>query len=139
MLDEIRAADDAKIMCTAVSNYRKPTGSRTSYKMNSRPNRPTRSYPLCKQAGRPDNAHFLSECSFLPEQDRKYITKARQIADIFDDPSEPETTPCVDESVGDTDDTGSSLSSHVFRIQTRQSPYLDMFYTHHPVRVTIET
>ena len=139
LLDEIRAADEAKIMGTAVSNYRKPTGSRTSYKMNSRPNRPTRSCPLCKQAGRPDNAHFLSECSFLPEQDRKYITKARQIADIFDNPSEPEPTPCVDESVGDTDDTGSSLNSHVFRIQTRQSPYLDMFYAHHPVRVTIDS
>ena len=139
LLDEIRAADDAKIMRTAVSNYRKPTGSRTSYKMNSRPNRPTRSCPLCKQAGRPDNAHFLSECSFLPEQDRKYITKARQMADIFDNPSEPEPTPCVDESVGDTDDTGSSLNSHVFRIQTRQSPYLDMFYAHHPVRVTIDS
>ena len=137
LLDEIRAADDAKIMRTAVSNYRKPTGSRTSYKMNSRPNRPTRSCPLCKQAGRPDNAHFLRECSFLPEQDHKYITKARQIADIFDNPSEPEPTPCVDESVGDTDDTGSSLNSHVFRVQTRQSPYLDMFYAHHPVRVTI--
>ena len=139
LLDEIRAADDAKIMRTAVSNYRKPTGSRTSYKMNSRPNRPTRSCPLCKQAGRPDNAHFLSECSFLPEQDRKYITKARQIADIFDNPSEPEPTPCVDESVGHTDDTGSSLNSHVLRIQTRQSPYLDMFYAHHPVRVTIDS
>ena len=120
LLDEIRAADDAKIMSTAVSNYRKPTGSRTSCKStNTRSNRPIRSCPQCKQAGRPDNAHFLSECIFLPEQDRKYITKARQIADIFDDPFEPETTPCVDESVGDTDDTGSSLSSHVFRIQPR--------------------
>ena len=126
-------------MRTAVSNYRNPTGSRTSYKMNSRPNRPTRSCPLCKHAGRPDNAHFLSECGFLPEQDRKYFTKARQIADIFDDPSEPETTSCVDESVGETDDTGSSLSSHVFRTQTRQSPYLDMFYADHPVRVTIDS
>ena len=53
--------------------------------------------------------------------------------------SEPEPTPCVDESVSDTDDTGSSLNSHVFRIQTRQSPYLDMFYAHHPVRVTIDS
>ena len=138
LLDETRAADDAKIMRSAVSNYRKPTGSRTSY-MNSRPNRPTRSCPLCKQAGRPDNAHFLSECSFLPEQDRKYITKARQIADIFDNPSEPEPTLCVDESVGDTDDTGYSLNSHVVRIKTRQSPYLDMFYARHPVRATIDS
>ena len=93
LLDEIRAADDAKIMRTAVSNYRKPTGSRASYKTRSRPNRPTRSGLLCKKAGRPDNANFMSGCSFLPERDHKYIAKARQIADIFDDPPEPETSP----------------------------------------------
>ena len=127
LLNEIRTADDVRIMRAAVGNYRKPTGNRTPYKTNTRPNRPTKSCPLCKQAGRLDNAHFLSECSFLPEQDRKYITKARQIADIFDDPSEPETRPCVDESITGTDDTGSSPTSHVFRIQTRQSPYLDIF------------
>ena len=126
-------------MRTAVSNYRKPTDSRAPYKTNTRPNPPTKSCPLCKQADRPNHAHFLSERSFLPEQDRKYIAKARRIADIFDDPSEPETRPHVDESVSDTDDNGSSPSSHVFRIQTRQSPYLDMFYAHHPVRVTIDS
>ena len=126
-------------MRAAVGNYRKPTENRTPCKTNTRPNRPRKSCPLCKQASGPDNAHFLSECSFLPEQDRKYIAKARQIADIFDDPSEPETRPCVDESITDTDDTGSSPTSHVFRIQTRLSPYLDMFYAHHLVRVTIDS
>ena len=110
-------------MCTAVSNYRKPTGNRAPCKTNTRPNCPTKSCVLCKQADHPDNAHFLSECSFLPEQDRKYIAKPRQITDIFDDPSEPETRPCEDESISETDDTGSSPSSYVFCIQTRQSPY----------------
>ena len=105
-------------MCAAVENYHKPTGNRTPYKTKTRPNRPTKFCPLCKQAGNPDNAHFLSECSFLPEQDRKYIAKARQIADIFDDPSEPETRPRVDESITDTDNTGSSPTSHVSRILT---------------------
>ena len=65
--------------------------------------------------------------------------KTMQIANIFDDPSEPEIRPCEDESVRDTDNTGSSSSSHVFCIQTRQSPYLDMFYAHHSVRVTIDS
>ena len=139
LLDKIRTADDVKIMRAAVGNYRKPTGNRTPYKTNTRPNRPTKSCPLCKQGGRHDNAHFLSECSFLPEQDRNYTAKAREIADIFDDPSEPETRSCVDESMTDTDDTGSSPTSHVFRIHTRQSTYLDMFYAHHPVRVTIDS
>ena len=139
LLDEIRTADDAKIMRTAVSNYRRPLGTRAPYKATARPSRPTKSCPLCKQAGRPDNSHFLSECSFLPDQDRKYITKARQIADILDDPHDPETTPNVAEPDSDTDDTGPSPSPKVLRIQTRQSPYLDMFYSHYPVRITIDS
>ena len=60
LLDEIRTADDAKIMRTAVTNYRRPLGVKTPYKATTRPSRPTKSCPLCKQAGRPDN-HFLSE------------------------------------------------------------------------------
>ena len=67
------------------------------------------------------------------------ITKARQIADIFDDPADPDTRPYADEPDSDTDDPGPSLSTHVFRIQTRQSPYLDMFHAHHPVRITIDS
>ena len=50
LLDEIRTADYASIMRAAVGNYRKPTGNRTPYKTNTRPNRPTKSCPLCKQA-----------------------------------------------------------------------------------------
>ena len=93
LLDEIRTAHNAKIMRTAVSGYRKPIGNRSQYKVSTRPNRPSRSCLLCKQANRPKHDHFLSKCSFLPEQDRRYITKARQIADIFDDPADPDTRP----------------------------------------------
>ena len=40
-----------------------------------------------KQAGHSSSNHFLSEYRHLPEKDHKYITKARQIANIFkDDP-----------------------------------------------------
>ena len=123
-------------MGTAVSNYHNLLATELHIGQTSDP---TGSCLLCKQTSHPDNAHFLSECSFLPEQDHKYINKARQIVNIFDDPSEPETRPCVDEPVSDTDDTGSNSSSHVFRVQTCQSPYLDMFYAHHPVRVTIDS
>ena len=139
LLDEIRTADDAKIMRTAVSSYRKPIGTRAPYKASARPNRPAKSCPLYKQAGRPDSGHFLSECSFQPDRDRKYICKARQIADILDDPPEPETRPIMAESDSDTEDTGPSPSTKVFRIQMRQSPYVDMFYSHHPVRITIDS
>ena len=52
-----------------------------------------------------------------PDQDHKYIAKARQIADILDD----------------------SPSTKVFHIQTCQSLYLDMFYSHHTVPITIDS
>ena len=93
LLDEIRTANDAKIMCTAVSSYRKPISNRSQYKVSARPNHSYRSCPLCKQANRPEISNFLSQCSFLPEQDRRHIAKARQVADIFDDPAESENRP----------------------------------------------
>ena len=127
LLDEIRTADDAKIMRTAISGSRK-TYTRAPYRAATRPtaHRPGRSCPLCKQAGRSESNHFLSECSFLPEQDRRYMAKARQIVDILDDSSEPEATPVLDTLDSDTDDIAPGQSPRVYRIQTRQSPHLDM-------------
>ena len=45
--------------------------------------------------------------------------------------------PHTDEPDSNTDDPGPSPSAYVFRIQTRQSPYLDTFHAHHPVHITI--
>ena len=139
LLEEIHSADDAKIMRTAVSNYRMPDNSRSSFRPSPKVNRSVKCCPLCKQAGRASSNHFLSQCSFLPEQDRKYMVKARQIAEIFDDTPEIECS--VKESVVNynPEDEDPKVASRVFRVQTRQSPYLDMFYSHHPVRITIDS
>ena len=84
LLDEIHTADEAKILRAEVSNYCKSGNSKQSFKQNLRSSKAVRVCPLCKQAGRSDSNHFLSECSFLPEQDRKYMVRARQIAEILD-------------------------------------------------------
>ena len=57
---------------------------------------------------------------FPPRTGQQVHRQSQGNADIFDDPSERETSRCVDESASDTDDTGLSSSSHVFCIQTRQ-------------------
>ncbi|KAK3714880.1 hypothetical protein QZH41_001881 [Actinostola sp. cb2023] len=126
-------------MRTAATSYRRPTNAATQYKPGPRPRRQEKSCPLCRQAGRTNYTHFLSECSFLPEQDRRYITKARQIVGILDDDSE------VDNAF-DTSPPDSEPKTHepgpdstVFRIQTCQSPYLDTFHAHHHVRITIDS
>ena len=61
-----------------------PDVSRTRGKVKLPPRRPTKICPLCKTASRPHN-HFLSTCTYLPESDRKYMVRTRQIANIFED------------------------------------------------------
>ena len=56
------------------------------------------------------------------------MIRARQIGDIFDDQSEDSCS-----------DTGDSEQYVAMRIQVRQSPYLDPFYKHHAVRLTIDS
>ena len=76
LLDEIHATDEAKIMRTATRTALK--GSKSRFNV-----RPAKSCPLCLQAGRP-SGHFLSSCTYLPDQDRRYMAKARQIVGICD-------------------------------------------------------
>ncbi len=97
--------------------------------------------PLCKQAGRPNFSHFLSQCKHLPEADRKYMTKARMIAEIFDEEYQ--------EYQGDQDAqcdgeepplvTPQNAPASVRKVQVSQSPYLDAFYLHHTPRITIDS
>lgn len=90
--------------------------SKTSNKQHATAYR-SRSCPLCKTAGRPDN-HFLSKCTFLPLQDRQCMAKARAISGIHD----------VEDS---TEDNVQLISSR--RIQVRQSSYVDTFHGHIPI------
>ena len=41
--------------------------------------RPRRACLLCSQVRRPNTDHFLSQCMYLPESDRRYMVRARQI------------------------------------------------------------
>ncbi len=139
LLDEIRSSDDAKILRSAVSpgDYHRPVqANRGPQRPMSRRPRPLKACPLCKQAGRSETSHFLSECRHLPESDRRYIVKARQLADIFDE--DPDSEGDAHSPIPDTaDDT--TPAAVAFRIQTRQSPYIDVFHRHHTLRVTIDS
>ena len=117
LLDEIRSMEDATVMRAASSQYRDVT---TRFKQKKGPiqQRPTRSCPLCKQAGRPDR-HFLSQCTFLPPEDRKYMSKARQIVNILDNDTEVDDQHCVpydtDTDVTPTDDPPTAQCNNSIR------------------------
>ena len=65
------------------SNYSKPNSSSSTAYQNRRNSSQSQSQrrqppscPICKQAGRRNSDHFLSSCSFLPEEDRRFVTRA---------------------------------------------------------------
>ena len=91
LLEEIRTAEDAKVMRSNIPQRPLPTNK---YSYQPRQNKSSvskrRTCPICKAAGRSDT-HFLSECRFLPDEDRKYMAKARQIIGIIDNASSDES------------------------------------------------
>ena len=124
-------------MCTAVKSYRKPTGS-SPYKGNTPPSHPATQPGLIHYANKAENpiegtswVNVVSlQNSILPKPDKSptYLMIPWIWEQIW-----------ADESVSDTDNTGSRPSTHAFRRQTHQSPYLDIMYSHHPVRVTFDS
>lgn len=117
LLEELQASEDARAMRAAVAE--RP--GRRSF-----PGRPNKSCPLCKEARRPDS-HFLSKCPFLPPHDKVYMAKSRQVLGEQCD---------VSDSAGEDDAVPPSL---VQRVLIKQSPYLDAFHNHLPVRLTIDS
>lgn len=138
LIDEIHTIEDAKVMRTS-THFDKASRFKTIHRserpQHSRPT-VTKSCPLCKAAGRPTSSHYLSECRFLPEQDRHYMLKARQIAHILDIDSSPEREP---QEIISATSPHQAVSSSTLRVQVRQSPYIDTFYNHHAVRITLDS
>ena len=91
--------------------------------------------PLCKQVGRSNFRNFLSECTHLPEEDRRYMAKARQVINLLDDEDEQNSP---EPEVSNTEVVGSEHPM-VQKIEVRSSLYLDVFCRHHTTRVTIDS
>ena len=139
LLEEIRTSDDARIVSAAVADdfRRSRPGGRPDPKSRTRQPRQDKVCPLCKQAGRSNTNHYLSQCTFLPDNDRRFMVKARQIVGILDD---EQVTDCGLDSDPPCSDTALPTPDVVaYRDQTRQSPYMDVFHGHRVVRVTIDS
>lgn len=146
LLSEIRAADDAKIMRAAASSHtfsgtapRQPPFSANKMPMRLGPRE--KSCPLCTQAGRQNNTHFLSSCKYLPEQDRRFMLKARQIVSVLDDEPVDSVTyqECSDEEHLPPVCHEPTQPHTARAVQVRQSPYIDTFYKHHHARIILDT
>ena len=137
LLDEIRSSADTKILRATTSRFRQPP-PRSSYKSSSQawpPNKRPKSCPLCKQAGRNDQ-HFLSACSYLPPEDRTYLSRSRLTSSFDDEESDYVPPPFPDEDDPPLRTAARTVSR---RVSTKQSPHFKAFYKHHPLRLTLDT
>ena len=129
LLDELHTTAEVKIMRAANTNTfnRKTSGNVSKH---------AKVCPLCKQAGRASTGHYLSQCRFLPESDKKFISKTRNIA-IQDKDYDNEVTDDEDDDI--PEDQGTSTLPQTRRVQVKQSPYFNAFYGHHVLRITIDS
>ena len=140
LLEEIRSTADTKVLRTTASRFRQPP-SRPSHKPSPSPWAPTKrpkSCPLCKQAGRNDQ-HFLSSCSYLPPEDRTYLSRSRFMS-TFDD-EEPDYVDYAPPLFTAEDGPPLCTSAHSVsrRVSTKQSPHFKAFYKHYPIQLTLDT
>ena len=80
LLEEIQNSDNAKAFRSVISNKKFQSSAMQNQRYTKPVNKThtsTKECPLCTQAGRSFTHHFLSKCKFLPETDRKYVTRAR--------------------------------------------------------------
>ena len=146
------------------SNYNqpKPQFNRPYNNQNNRTipatQRKQPSCPVCRQAGRRNFNHFMSACSFLPEEDRRFLNRARLVECLeeeandegtFDSfPSEmnqslPYQQPYQTEShtyqsakqvVSEEDST-----QHCLRVTTSPSPFINAYYKNQSVKILLDT
>ena len=95
--------------------------------------------PLRKQAGHSNTNHFLSQCTFLPDNDRRFMVKARQIVGILDNEQDANSDLDPDPPVAAADTTSPRPDVVAYCVQTHQSPYMDVFHGHNVVRITVDS
>jgi hypothetical protein len=136
MLDELRAIDDTKVLRAAATGRPFRNNNQSGNKKKT-----FKSCVLCKAEDRAGySSHFLRECRFLPEYDKRALAKSRYLQD--DDPSNEEgahsddhmqNSESIENALLDTQDHTAR------RVNIIQSPYLNVYYRQCPVRLTIDT
>ena len=147
LLDELQTSHDLKVMRSDVtkfsgSKFSKPysAGGSTRSGSYNRDNFPrnTKQCSLCKQAGRHNTNHFLSKCNFLSPEDRKFMTRVRCL-EIDDTPDEYNENLNYEDIAHPTTARQVTDNTPCRRVDVEPSPYLDSFYRHKAVRITIDS
>ena len=137
----MHTANQAKCLRTAFRRSSQRREKRTDFsKFPPNTSTATKSCPLCKQAKRTQFQHYLSQCPYLPDEDRPYLSRTRQVTG-------EQTTFARSDSEPEPDiDPDDELSHHSYRVKSstnrvsiKQSPHLKVFYNHHAINLTLDT
>lgn len=147
LLAELSGESAANIARAAVFNsYHKRSPGQSTYRQKT-----TRFCPLCDANNR-TNDHFLSECSYLPEADKRFMsfrarTRAVGVNDNDDDYEVKESLP--DSNMRQV--TGKSIANDgkklpvttvipaVRKVTVKSSPYLFVQYRNHNTKLIIDS
>ena len=126
LLDELRS-NDARALRTFTQDRSNPSRRRIHNNNVKR----SKTCPLCTAMHRKAD-HWLSECKALPAEDRKFMMRARQIAEITENEPVPEnpTDLCEEEYEHET---------QARRVEISQSPTMPVFSGYTPIRVVLDT
>ena len=170
LLEEVKSNSDSKVCRTFNGGNRDRDRDSRFKRTDRRENKGASSRSgsskfccLCRTANRPEfDTHYLVECKFLPESDRRRLTKMRTI-DVYEtentsvsksdnsvisdgsesshnDEDRDGVTNQSDKGVQNQTETVSSSSVAVARrVSVRKSPVLQCFYKHHLVAVCLDT
>jgi hypothetical protein len=147
--EEVKSSADSHVLRINPSHG---SGSKRNSDKSSRTS--NRYCCLCRTANRPGfETHYLSQCKFLPEADRKRLSKVRNIEVL--DFSETEFSSGGsgsseedvhqsgdDENQSSSEKDGDPIESAVSttrRVAVRKTAILKCFYKHHPVIVILDT
>ena len=135
LMSELQSCEESNgRVFRAGGNFRSP-GTGSSYKKQYN-NKSARSCTLCKAAGRQFNSHWLSQCTYLTQDDRKAL--ARSVSDNSHEEDVLEIP--QDERHRDTgnaylDDEDDRITRRVSNIQ---SPVIDVGYHSSTLFITID-
>ena len=131
LLDELASAEESKVF---------RTGNRSgSYgRQQTSNNQSRRSCVLCKTAGRPHNTHWLSQCSFLPAEDKKAMSRATEC--VSDDEDDGERFDAeADERSQSRDPYVDEAPRTCRRVGNMASPVLDVLFKSKTLKVTLDS
>jgi hypothetical protein len=137
LLAELSGESAANIARAAVYNsYQRRSSEQSTYRQKA-----TRLCPLCEANNRP-NDHFLSECSYLPEGDRRFMAsraKTRAVeVDDYKDPNVRQIT-CTTVASNERKVPATTVNPVVRKVTVKSSPYLFVQYMNHSVKLTVDS